>query len=143
MKNSVLSLALALLSLAPVIAQHKHGADGHKHGSAHGGTIKSAGNYHLELLQKKGTLTVYLLDANEKTLPITGASATAILQTPDGKVTTANLIPSGTEQFIGTLDKTKLFHKAVVTVVIKGQSASASFDLMSAKKAGGHTGHKH
>lgn len=143
MRNIRLSIALLLLSLSPALAQHQHGAGDHKHASSHGGTVKSAGKYHLELLQKAGTLTVCLLDANQKTLPITGASATALLQTPDGKVTTAKLLPSASGQFVATLDKTKPFHKAVINVAVGGQSASASFDLVPATNTVGHAAQNH
>lgn len=143
MKNSILSIVLTLLSLAPVMAQHQHGAGDHKHASSHGGTVKSAGNYHLELRQKDGALLVYLLDANQKTIPITAASATALLQTPDGKVTTVKLSPTGNQQFSVMLDKTKTFHKAVINVAVKEQSASASFDLVAVKTADGHAAHDH
>ncbi|WP_460910985.1 hypothetical protein [Spirosoma areae] len=143
MKNNLAFLALFLLSLTPALAQHQHGSADHKHASSHGGIVKSAGNYHLELVQKNGMLTVYLLDANQKTLPTTGASATALLQTPDGRVTTAKLTSSGKEQFTATLDKTKPFHKAVINVTIGGQSASASFDLMPIKSNDGHAAQHH
>lgn len=139
MKNSLLLITLLLIGTIPSFAQHQHGGGDHKHASTHGGTVKSAGDYHLELLQKADALTVYLLDANQKTLPNTGATATALLQTADGKVTTVKLMPIGKEQFIATLDKAKPFHKAVVTVAVGGKSASASFDLT----ANDHATHNH
>lgn len=129
MKTIPLFIALLFLSLAPVLAQHQHGAGDHKHGSPHGGMVKSAGNYHLELLQKAGGLTVYLLDANEKPMSVAGATATALLQTADGKVTTLKLAPTGPQAFSAMPDQTKAFRKAIVNVSVKGQSASASFDL--------------
>lgn len=143
MKNLLFSLALLLSGAIPVLAQHEHGTGDHKHASTHGGTVKSAGNYHFELLQKPGMLTVYLLDANQKTLPVAGSTATALLQTPDGKVTTTKLTPTGTEQFVATLDQTKPVHKAIVTVLVNGKSVSATFDLEEAKHADGQAAHKH
>lgn len=143
MKNNLLAILLTLLTTAPVAAQHPAGPASHKHTSPHGGLVKTAGNYHLELLQKAGVLTVYLLDANEKTMPLAGMSATALLQTPAGQVTTAKLIPTAAGQFVVTLDKTKSFHKALINVTVKGQSASASFDLMGAKISNGQAPQKH
>lgn len=132
-------LALMILSsFAPVVAQHG-GAD-HKHTSPHGGIVKSSGNYHLELVQKAGELTIYLLDSKEKPMSVTGATATALLQTQSGQVTTAKLTPVGAQQLTATLDKTKVFHKAVINVAFSGKSASASFDLMAADA---HAAHKH
>ena len=143
MKNSILSIIFLFVALTTTLAQHQQGRGDHKHASTHGGTVKSAGDYHLELLQKADMLTVYLLDASQKTLPTTGATATALLQTADGNVTTVKLQPSANQQFVATLDKAKSFHKAVVTVAVGGKSASASFDLMVAKTTDGHAPHNH
>lgn len=132
----LLSIALILVGIVSVMAQH--GAGVHKHTSPHGGTVRTAGNYHLELLQKNGVLTVFLLDANEKPMPVAGATATALLQTSDGKLTTVKLPLAGRQQFATTLDKTKFFGKAIINVAIKGQSVSASFDLTTAKTHDGH-----
>ncbi len=123
-----IALLVALIG-SPVFAQHG-GAD-HKHTSPHGGIVKSSGNYHLELMQQAGTMTVYLLDKNEKTMPVSGATATALLQTQDGQVTTVTLKPGSNQQLSTTPDKTKSFRKAVVTVAFGDKSASASFDLMA------------
>lgn len=139
MKNNLLLIVVLVFALNATFAQHQPGGGDHKHASTHGGTVKSVGNYHLELLQKADALTVYLLDANQKTLPITGTTATALLQTADGKVTTVKLLPTGSDQFRTTLDKAKPFYKAVITVAIGGKSASASFDL----KADTHAAHNH
>lgn len=137
-----------LLTLTPVFAQHQPGMGDHKHSSPHGGVVKTAGNYHLELAQKNGALTVYLLDANEKPMSVAGAMATALLQTPDGTVTTVKLPATGTQQFGATLDKpnaarAKSFRKAIVNVAVKGQSASASFDLTAPGVSNKHTTHQH
>ncbi len=143
MKTINFFIALFFLKLAPAMAQHQHGAGEHKHSSPHGGTVKSAGNYHLELLQKDGGLTVYLLDAAEKPMAVAGASATALLQTADGKVTTLKLAPTGPQQFSVIPDKTKSFRKAIVNVSVKGQTASASFDLATASAGTGQAASKH
>lgn len=140
MKKLLLSLLLTLTGLAPTLAQHS-GAD-HKHTAPHGGTVKTAGNYHLELVQKGGTMTVYLLNAGEKTMPVTGATATAMLQTTTGQVSTLKLTPAGNQQLVATLDNTKTFRKAVVNVAFGGKSASASFDL-TPKPAEVHPAYAH
>ena len=87
-------------------------------------------------------MTVYLLDAGEKTMPVTGATATALLQTATGQVTTLKLTPAGSQQLVATLDNTKTFRKAVVNVVFGGKSASASFDV-GPKPASGHAAQAH
>jgi hypothetical protein len=141
MKIFILSMALTMAGIVSVMAQH--GVGGHKHTSPHGGKVKTAGNYHLELLQKNSALTVYLLDAGEKPMPVAGATATALLQTSDGQVTTVKLPLTNRQQFVTTLDKTKSFKKAIINVALKGQSVSASFDLAPAGAGDGRTAPRH
>lgn len=57
-------------------ADHGHGEAGHAHGSPHGGLVVEAGRYHLEGVPTKVGLLVFLLDAQEKELPLTGVKGT-------------------------------------------------------------------
>ncbi len=139
MKKITFVLAVMITAFATTFAQQ--GGGDHKHGSPHGGTVKSSGKeFHIEVTLKDGMMMVYLLDAKEKTMKNNGASATAIIQTTDGQTSNITLIPSGKEGFMYTLDKTKKYNKAIVTIDTGGKTASASFDL-NVKKA--EDGHKH
>jgi len=60
---------------APVTAADPHHAHmPHEHGSPHGGTVVPSGEYHLEGVPTKVGLLVFLLDENEKELPLTGVT---------------------------------------------------------------------
>lgn len=115
----------------------------HKHGSPHGGTVKSSGKeFHIEFTLKDGMMMAYLLDDKEKTMKTDGVTASALIQTADGQTSTITLIPSGKEGFTYTLDKTKKYNKAIVNMVISGKTASATFDLTVKKEEDGHK-HQH
>ena len=125
MKKVIYLVAILLVSAATLFAQSDH-----KHGSPHGGEVKSAGSsHHLEAVVKGNILTVYLLDANEKTLNISGTTGTATIQTTDGKISKVPLKPVGKTSFTYKLDPAIKYNKAIVSMVTGGKTASASFDL--------------
>ena len=75
MKFSQVLVAAALLAAPfPVLAQHSHkpgaaphghqaAGETHAHKSPHGGIVRTAGTYHIELVQHPTELHVYLLGA--------------------------------------------------------------------------------
>ena len=119
-------------------------AQDHKHGSPHGGIVKTAGaEFHIETVLKGEVMMVYLLDANEKTKTVVGTTATALIQTADGKTSTVKLKASGKESFMLNLNKAVKYNKAIITIKTSGKSATASFDLASKTVSKHADGHKH
>jgi hypothetical protein len=137
-KITLITAAIVFSAFSTLIAQD------HKHGSPHGGIVKTAGaEFHIETVIKGEAMFVYLLDANEKTKTNVGATAKALVQTADGKTSTITLKASGKESFLLNLNKGVKYNKAIITIKIGGKSASASFDL-AVKVAEKHDeGHKH
>lgn len=140
MKKVIMAMTVMLFASYASFAQH--GSGDHKHGSPHGGTVKSAGDFHIEVTVKDGMVMAYLLDGKEKTLANTGVTATAVIQLADGQTSNITLIPSGKDGFMYTLDKTKKYNKAIITFVNAGKTVSASFDL-TAKAKPAADGHNH
>lgn len=132
MKKIAILLIIMLTVTFSTFAQHSGGD--HKHGSPHGGTVKSAGDFHIEVSVKDGMVMAYLLDANEKAMKNKAVTGTAVIQMADGKTSTITLTPSGNEGFVYTLDKVKKYNKAIVTFKTGGKTASASFDLVAKVK---------
>lgn len=120
----------------------QHGGSDHKHGSPHGGMVKSAGDFHIEFSVKDGMVMAYLLDGKEKAMKNTGVTGTALIQMTDGQTSTITLVPSGNEGFMYSLDKVKKYNKAIVTFTTGGKTGSASFDL-TAKTKPATDGHDH
>ena len=119
-------------------------AQDHKHGSPHGGIVKTAGaEFHIETVLKDEVMMVYLLDANEKTKTNVGATATALIQTADGKTNTVKLKVNGKESFMLNLNKAIKYNKVIITIKTGGKSATASFDLATKAAVKHADGHKH
>ena len=76
MKLTTLVSICALLMAAPAFA---HDAKGQ-----HGGRVADAGSYHVELVAKGDKVEVYLIDHNNKQMPLAGYKGLAILSV-DGK----------------------------------------------------------
>lgn len=137
-KITIIIAAIVFSAFSTLIAQD------HKHGSPHGGIVKTAGpQFHIETVTKGEVVIVYLLDANEKTKSIVGAIATALVQTADGKTSTVTLKASGKESFLLNLNKGVKYNKAIITIKTSGKSASASFDLTTKIPVKHEAGHKH
>ena len=137
-KITFLIAAIFFTAFTTLIAQD------HKHGSPHGGIVKTAGaEFHIETVLKGEVMMVYLLDANEKTKTIVGATATALIQTADGKTSTVKLKANGKESFMLNLNKAVKYNKVIITIKTGGKSATASFDLATKAAVKHADGHKH
>lgn len=77
-----------------------HGEGGHSHLAPHGGQVVTVGDYHFELVDSGSMLTLWLLDAQEKTLPVDGMTATLLLQPKSGPPRTITLDPMGSVHFM-------------------------------------------
>ena len=121
-------------------------AQDHKHGSPHGGEVKTAGaDFHMEAVVKNGMMIVYLLDAKEKPMSTTGATAHATIQTVDGKIIKSAFKANGKDSFVYKLSPSIKYNKAIVTIKTGKKAASASFDLnkKAAIKSHEAAGHQH
>lgn len=142
-------LAAALLLAAPlsVAAQHSHkpgtAAHGHQaagethaHQSPHGGIVRTAGKYHLELVQQAGQVHIYLLDGNEKAVPVDRATGTAMLLSTAGKTSSVKLTLTG-DHLVAAVPAGTTLRTAIVILKVNGSPLSARFEkLDAAAKAG-------
>ncbi|MCC3160219.1 hypothetical protein LJ737_23485 [Hymenobacter sp. 15J16-1T3B] len=140
-------LAATLLLAAPLSlsAQHAHkpGAAGHGHNAAgethahtapHGGIVRTAGKYHVELVLQGGQMTVYLLDGKEQTQANKGLTGTAMVQ-QGGKTTTVPLAAYGDDQLRGALPAGATPTTAIITLRRGGETISARFDKLASTSA--------
>ena len=144
MKFSQILLAAALVATASFSAQAQHShkpgaaAHGHKaagethaHQSPHGGVVRTAGAYHLELVQQAGEVHVYLLDGKEATMATTGTTGSVMLLTTAGKTSTATLTASG-DHLVAQVPAGVTVRTAIVSLKAKGKSLSARFEKLDA-----------
>ena len=142
-------LAAALLLAAPLTAaaqhthkpgaaphSHKAAGETHAHKSPHGGTVRTAGKYHIELVQQAGQVHVYLLDGQENALPLDRTTGTAMLLSTAGKTSTVRLTPTG-DHLVAAVPTGTTLRTAIVSLKANGSSLSARFEkLDKAAKAG-------
>jgi len=121
-KSIALALSMIVAGTANSFSQeHQHES------SAHGGQIQDANGYHIELLNKNGKVSVYLLDNNAKAMSNKGITGSVILQFADKTSATVALTPSGDDGFSVNKDKAGTFKSCVVTFKVNGKTATAKF----------------
>lgn len=124
----------------------------HAHGDAamaamkapHGGQLKMAGPYHLELVAQPGELRVYVTDHGDKKQATSGGKGSATVLTGKKK-TVVKLAPGGDNLFKGSADFALAPDtKVVVSVTLAGQAPQqARFTPGKAEKTDDHAGHAH
>ena len=147
MKKLLVLLATGLLLAPAAYAQHDHAAHGdkpaatpgesHAHKAPHGGMVRTAGDYHIEVVAKPGQLTVYLLDGKEGVTANKGVTGSATVQTTDNKSATMTLTPAGDEHFVAKLADGATARTAVISFQVKDKTISAIFDKLAAAEAKG------
>lgn len=124
MRKSI--LAVIILSLVTGGLVYAAG-EAHQHKAPHDGMVRSAGDYHVELVQDEKGYKVYLLDAKEKTLPMTDLTAKATCLTKDKKKMEMELTAAGDHMVLET-DPEALEGGTVIVAIRKGgESISAKF----------------
>ena len=147
MKFSQALVAVALLA-APfsVLAQHSHkpstaphghkaAGETHAHKSPHGGIVRTAGAYHIELVQHPVELLVYLLDGKEATVTAARTTGSVMLFGTDNKTTTVALTSTG-DHFVVALPAGTTLRTAIVSLNASGKSLSARFEKLDAAAQG-------
>lgn len=113
----------------------------HAHASPHGGVVKTAGDYHIEMVMAGDKISFYVLDANEKTLSNKGVTGNVVLQFEDKTTSTEKLTAEGTEQW-KVVPKKKDVMNCIVTFNVNGKSITAKFPHHGKdEKHEGHDGH--
>ena len=145
----LLPILAALLVAAPLALSAQHGhkpgaaahghqaaSETHAHKSPHGGTVRTAGKYHIELVRQAGEMHVYLLDSKESALPLGRATGTAMLLSTAGKTSTVKLTPSG-DHFVAAVPAGATLRTAIVSLKVNGSSLSARFEKLDAATKSG------
>ena len=144
MKISQILLAAALVATASFSAQAQHShqpgaaahgnkaaGETHAHQSPHGGVVRTAGAYHLELVQQTGEVHVYLLDGKEAPMALTGTTGTVMLLTTAGKTSTVALTTAG-DHLVAQVPAGITVRTAIVSLKAQGKSLSARFEKLDA-----------
>ena len=115
----VLALIAALAFAGPAAAQHSHGA----HKGPNGGLVEDVAGVHAELVVSGATITINVMDEDNKPLPTKGYTAT-VLVVAGGKRETVTLAPSGESALKGDA-KAAVAKGAAITVTLKTSAAKS------------------
>ena len=104
--------------------------------TAHGGQLRMAGPYHLELVAKDKELVLYVTDHGDNPVKTEGGAAKATIRIGKGKaVTTVKLEPAGENQMKG-LGEFTVKPESVIVVFVKlagDEAQSARFTPLKPK----------
>ena len=124
----------------PNAAPHGHMAAGetHSHKAPHGGTVRTAGAFHIELVQQPGEVHVYLLDGKEAPVATEGTTGSVTMLTTTNKTSTAALTAND-GHFVAALPAGATVRTAIVSLKSNGKSLGARFNKLdvAASKATG------
>jgi hypothetical protein len=92
----------------------------------HGGIVKPAGSYQIEMKNPYGNLYAYLLDVESKPIRNKRITCSVRYYFPDNTTTDVDLKPYGEDGF--TTETTIKFYLCKVTFNLQGKSVSAKFE---------------
>ena len=139
--NAVFNFPFTAIGGEKAVA-HDHAAGGHSHApgethehvAPHGGQVATVGaDHHFELVNSGGMLTLWILDAHEKTLSVERMSARILLQPSSGPAVTLDMPAMRDVHFMANSPlKPGETGSAIATVVINGKALNARFTLGAA-----------
>ena len=124
----------------PVAGEHGHD-EAHVHKAPHGGTVVSAGNYHIEAVATKMGLVIYLLDDKEKELPVAGVEGSVLVALKDGSAPKDVPLSAMGNHLMADIALSGAW-TAVASLKVKGETLTGRFEGAT---AGEHAdaGHDH
>lgn len=93
----------------------------------HGGEIKPVDNFFIEMKSEKSTIYAYFLDNKKMTVRSPNITCEAKLMYADSSVLAIEMLPFGTEGFIGQTAADN-YNTCLITFTIAGEKASAVFE---------------
>ncbi|WP_138994300.1 hypothetical protein [Larkinella sp. C7] len=138
-KSIALAVALLLAGSTLSFAQ----TSGHSHKATHGGTVQTAGDYHIEMVISENMLSFYLLDGKENTLSNKGITGDATFEFASKATTKLPLKTGDKDAFQVDVPKANLFAHCTVSLTVKGKTISSKFKNTAASEADIKHGHKH
>src|ERR1044072_469347 len=118
--KDVVSMIVALAFTVPALAQHKHGAN---HKGPNGGPVEDVAGVHAELMVSGSTITLNILDEDNKPLPSKGYTGSALVVS-GGERETITLAPSGDSAMKGDARK-PIAKTAAITVTLRTAAAKS------------------
>ena len=114
-----------------------------KRKAPHGGMIQKAGSYRIEMVKGDNTISIYLLDTEEKTLSNTGVTGTAVFDFLNKTKSTATLEKGDKNALLLDTPKANVFVFCKVTMEVNGKTITAKFQNDAVSLEDMQHGHQH
>lgn len=115
-------------------------------GAPHGGQLRAAGPFHLELVAKDGELTLYVTDHGDKPVPVQGGQGKANIQEGKYGEKTAVILEPESGNIMRAGGEFKITPETSIAVFIaipEYEVQGARFTPLKPKGDGGERGHEH
>lgn len=127
-----LGLLIMLAGAGIAAAQHNGSrphaeAPSHSHQAHHGGQVKVAGDYHIELVAEENKYIVYLLDVRERNINLSGVTGLAIFRNGD-QTTGSHRLSASNNSYFEIPVKGQSHTAVIITFKVDGKSIIAKFD---------------
>lgn len=138
-KTIALAFTLLIAGSATSIAQTKT----HEHKAVHGGTVKEASGYHVEMVKNETNLSFFLMDGKNKILTNKEISGTATFEFFNKMKATVPLTKNKKSVFSVSIPKANNFAYCTVSFLIKDKNIIATFKNDAVSQADINHGHQH
>ena len=139
--TTLLALALSLTLAQHAIAHDDAWFDAREH--PHGGQMRMAGPYHVELVTEAGELTIYVADHADQAIATQGGSARATVLS-GGQRSTVRLSPTGENRMHGSGDFSLDDNMTVVlSITLPGHDSQQARFTPFQRVSGGDAHHDH
>lgn len=129
----IIGAAMTFASTPSLAQQKAHDHKEHKHTHAtpqHGGVLEDIGEFHVELVAKDGTITLYVRDEDSKDAGTDGFKASVLLTAGSQRVGPVQLTPAGGNKLEGRVNDIPSGATAILNLTDKsGATAQARYKL--------------
>lgn len=140
-KIKSITLALTFLVAGSTISYSQ--TENHTHKSVHGGVVQEAGNYHIEMVKGQDSISFYILDAQQKTLPDKTITGTVVFDFFNKTKATSTLARSKKNALWVNIPKANVFTYCTISLTVQGKTITAKFKNEAVSQADIEHGHEH
>lgn len=118
-------------------------AQGHSHKPPHGGTLREASGYHIEMVSASGNVNFYVMDASNSLLADKTLSGEVVFESANKTKSTAILKKADNGPLQAELPKKEIFATCTANLMVRGKAVTVSFKNTSESEKDIEHGHKH
>ncbi len=141
--KAIKSIILALILLVAGSGISYAQTENHTHKAAHGGVVKEADGYHIEMVKGQDSISFYILDAQQKTLSNKTVTGTAVFDFFNKTKATSTLAKNKNDAMWVSTPKANVFTYCTVSLIVQGKTITAKFKNDAVSQSDIDHGHQH